>query len=261
MGKFFSVDANPDCIGGAVANNNGTDDVGAGDIIFNWTALDVPNGTSMLRSILAVANGEDGAIAGSAVDIEILFAKSIDGVAPPSLGVINAAPTVNGTNSWSKHLVGAYRLESAAGDGTLGKLPFRVVYSAAGQGADSNLGFQSIMDTEPNTGTNIGFGKLYIAGILASARNYGTNVLADGAVDASSAGSTTITVKTGDARKIFNVGDQVYVMDLDTPIPGILTKVEDVTLTFSEANTTVDIADGDELLNANPFKIKLGFEQ
>ena len=60
-------------------------------------------------------------------------------------------------------------------------------------------------------------------------------------------------------RKI-SVGDQVYVMDLDTPIPGTLTKVEATTLTFSEANTTVDIADEDELLNANPIRIKLGFE-
>ena len=80
-------------------------------------------------------------------------------------------------------------------------------------------------------------------------------------MDASSAQSTTITVKTIDARKLFSIGDQVYVHDLDTPIPGTLTKVEATTLTFSTANTTVDIADGDELLNANPYKIKLGFEQ
>ncbi len=32
-------------------------------------------------------------------------------------------------------------------------------------------------------------------------------------------------------------------------------------LTFSEANTTVDIANNDELLNANPIRIKLGFER
>jgi len=56
------------------------------------------------------------------------------------------------------------------------------------------------------------------------------------------------------------VGDQVYVVDLDTPIPGTLTKVETLKLTFSEANTTVDITDDDELLNANPIRIKLGFE-
>ena len=50
-------------------------------------------------------------------------------------------------------------------------------------------------------------------------------------------------------------------MDLDTKIPGTLTGVTATTLTFSEANTTVDIADGDELINANPIRIKLGFEK
>ena len=50
-------------------------------------------------------------------------------------------------------------------------------------------------------------------------------------------------------------------MDLDTPIPGTLTAVTGTTLTFSEANTTVDITDEDELLNANPIRIKLGFEK
>jgi len=133
--------------------------------------------------------------------------------------------------------------------------------NANGDNGGRGASLPIVMDLEPDSGTNVGFDKLYVAALQVSARNYGTGVLADGAVDASSAQSTTITVKTVDATKLFSVGDQVYVMDLDTPIPGTLTKVEATTLTFSEANTTVDIADGDELLNANPIRIKLGFER
>ena len=263
MGKFFSVNVNPDCINGDVSENNGTDDIGAGEIVFDWTAVDVPNGTSLLRSIIAVANGEDGSLTSSAIDLELLFAKSIDNVAPPSLGAINTTPgtTISGTNSWSNHLVGAFRLEGATAAGTLGKTPHRVVYTAPGNNADTNLGGPTVMDTEANTGTTKGFGKLYVAAIHVSGRNYGTGVLVDGAVDASSAQSTTVTVKTVDARKLFSIGDQVYVVGNDTPIPGTLTKVEATTLTFSTANTTIDMSDGVELLNANPYKIKLGFEQ
>jgi hypothetical protein len=132
--------------------------------------------------------------------------------------------------------------------------------NATGNSTASGNNMPIVMDLEPDSGTNVGYDKLYVAGFQVGARNYGTGVLADGAVDASSAQSTTITVKTVDATKLFSVGDQVYVMDLDTPIPGTLTKVEATTLTFSEANTTVDITDGDELLNANPIRIKLGFE-
>ena len=61
MGKYFNVDVIPDCIAGDVSDNNGTDDIGAGDIIFNWTAVDVPKGGSAIVSISAVVNAEDGA--------------------------------------------------------------------------------------------------------------------------------------------------------------------------------------------------------
>ena len=263
MGKYFNVNVIPDCIAGDVSDNNGTDDVGAGDIIFNWTAVDVPKGGSAICSISAVVNAEDGAYAaGSLTDYELLFAKSVDGVAPPSLGDINGVQTTCG--ALRHHVIGSARIESTAAVGTISKTAFHVVYmnSAPNTGNSTNAGSNVpiVMDLEPESGTNVGFDKLYVAGFQVTARNYGTGVLADGAVDASSAQSTTITVKTVDATKLFSVGDQVYVMDLDTPIPGTLTKVEATTLTFSEANTTVDIADEDELLNANPIRIKLGFE-
>ena len=262
MGKYFNVDVIPDCIAGDVSDNNGGD-VGAGDIIFNWTAVDVPKGGSAICSISAVVNAEDGAYGvGSLTDYELLFAKSVDGTAPPSLGDINAAQTTCG--ELRHHIIGSTRLESTAAVGTISKTAFHVVYmnSAPNTGNSTNTGgsVPIVMDLEPESGTNVGYDKLYVAAFQVAARNYGTGVLADGAVDASSAQSTTITVKTVDATKLFSVGDQVYVMDLDTPIPGTLTKVEATTLTFSEANTTVDIADGDELLNANPIRIKLGFE-
>ena len=110
MGKFFTVDVLPDCIAGDISDNTGTDDIGAGDIIFGWTAVDVPKGSCMLRSITATVNAEDGAYgSGSLTDLELLFAKSIDGSAPPSLGTIGAAPSCNGTTNWARHLVGAYR--------------------------------------------------------------------------------------------------------------------------------------------------------
>ena len=263
MGKYFNVDVVPDCIAGDVSDNNGGD-VGAGDIIFNWTAVDVPKGGSAIVSISAVVNAEDGAYgSGSLTDYELMFAKSVDGVAPPSLGDIYAAQTTGG--EMRHHVIGSARLESSTPSATLSKPAFHVVYtnSSHGVGNSASVGSNTpiVMDLEPDSGTNVGFDKLYVAALQVSARNYGTGVLADGAVDASSAQSTTITVKTVDATKLFSVGDQVYVMDLDTPIPGTLTKVEATTLTFSEANTTVDITDGDELLNANPIRIKLGFER
>ena len=263
MGKFFNVDLNPDIVDGDVSEANGTD-IGAGDLLFDWQAIDVPKGGSLLKSITAYANAEDGAYAaGSLVDIELVFARSVNGVVPPTMGATNAAQT--GCGALSHHWVGGVRLESTAAIGTLSKLTFGVGYLAAttthGNDGSGGNGLPLVIDLEPISGTNVGYDKLYVAGFQVSARNWGTAVLANGAVDASAAQSTTVIVDGVDARKIFSVGDQVYVFDLDTPIPGTLTKVEATTLTFSEANTTVDIADGDELLNANPIRFKFGFEK
>ena len=126
MGKYFNVDVVPDCIAGDVSENNGTDDVANGDIIFNWTAVDVPKGGCLLRSISAVVNAEDGAYAsGSLVDYELIFAKSINGTAPSSLGAINAAQTVAIDHD---HYIGSLRLESTTAVATLTKTAFNVIY-------------------------------------------------------------------------------------------------------------------------------------
>ena len=263
MGKFFNVDFNPDIVDGDISEANGTDITG-GDILFDWNAIDIPKGGSLLKSITAYANAEDGAYAaGSLTDIELVFARSVNGVVPPTMGATNGVQT--GCGELRHHWVGGVRLESTAAVATLTKLTFGVGYMATsianGNTGAGGAGLPIVMDLEPDSGTNVGYDKLYVAAFQVSARNWGTGVLADGAVDASSAESTTITVKTVDATKLFSPGDQVYVMDLDTPIPGTLTKVEADTLTFSTANSTVDITDGDELINANPIRFKFGFEK
>ena len=64
-----------------------------------------------------------------------------------------------------------------------------------------------------------------------------------------------------DATKIFSKGDTVYLHDVDTA----LGTVKSVSATSIELNAAIaggtDLADDDELVNANPIKIKLGFEQ
>ena len=259
MNKYFNVDVIPDCIAGDVSENNGTANIGAGDILFDWTAVDVPKGSSMLRSIAAYANGEDGAIANSTSDIELVFAKSVNGVAPPSIGVTNGVQTAGG--ALRHHFVGFARLEGTAATGTMSKLAFGVGYMNSSTNP-TGFGLPLVIDLEPISGTNVGYDTLYVAAFLVTARNYGTGVfLNESNIDASTNPTNTIIVDGVDATKIFSVGDQVYVMDLDTPIPGVLTKVEPLLLTFSETNNTVDIDEDDELLNANPIRFKFGFEK
>ena len=264
MGKFFNVDVLPDCIAGDISDNPGSADVAANSLIFDWTAVDVPKGSCMIRSITAVVNGEDGAIANSAVDLELLLAKSIDGVAPPSLGTIGALPTCNGSTSWSNHLVGAYRLESEAFHGTLHKTPFRVVYTGPGGSADTNVGWSNtVIDLGPDNGTNVGYDRLYVAGIQNSVRHYGTGVLVNGAITSDTA--TSITVDGTDVRKVFCIGDEVYIQAVDTALGTIKSMTHDGTDGTIVLNAPIadgtDLTNNHELLNANPWRFKLGFEK
>ena len=264
MTKFFNVDVLPDCIAGDISENPGSGDVSGGSVIFGWTAVDVPKGSCMLRSIVASVNGEDGALAGSAVDLELLFAKSIDGVAPPSIGTIGAAPTCNGSTNWARNLVGAYRLESESGHATLAKTPFRVIYTGPGGAADTNVGHQNtVIDLEPESGTSVGYDRLYVAGIQVAARHYGTAVLVNGAITSDTA--TSITVDGTDVRKVFCVGDTVYIQAVDTALGTIKSMTHDGTDGTIVLNAAIaggtDLTNNHELLNANPWRLKFGFEK
>ena len=83
MGKFFTVDVSPDIVAGDIstiqAANKSHVDLDANDIIFDWTAVDVPKGGCMLRSITAIVNAEDGAYgSGSLTSYHLIFAKSVN---------------------------------------------------------------------------------------------------------------------------------------------------------------------------------------
>ena len=261
MGKFFNVDVVPDIVNGDISEAFG--DIAGNDIVFDWTAVNVPKGGCMLRSVTAFVNAEDGAYgSGSLTDYELIFAKSVDGVAPPTMGVTNAAQT--GCFPLRHHYIGSVMLDSVITKATVTNLAFGVGYvSGTNPSQDFNNGLPLVMDLEAigTTYPKAGYEKLYVMGFQMATRNYNTGVIFDGTIDASAAPSTIQTVKTIDATKLFSVGDTVYVHDLDTQIPGTLTHVTATKLTFSETNSTVDIADGDEAINANPIRIKLGFEQ
>ena len=279
VNKYFSVTVTPDVIMGDVSDvHDATDGIAlaVGDLVADWTAVDVPKGVNMLHSISMIVNNVDGGTTRFDNDLIILFAKSINGVAPGSINPsgFGAAPAFPHSSQTGirEHIIGGIKLESSTDnteynipivDDLFGVSMYQYGHPAALSTKTTSPSLPMVLEMEPISGTNVGYDTLYVALLNFTGTSVitGTNVLADGAVDASAAQSKTIVVKTTDARKNFSIGDQVYVYDLDTPIPGTLTKVEASLLTFSEANTTVDIADGDELLNANPIRLKLGFER
>ena len=79
----------------------------------------------------------------------------------------------------------------------------------------------------------------------------------NGAITSDSA--TDITVDGVDPRQAFRVGDTVYLHDVDTAL-GTIASMDSTSVILNAAIAGgTDLADDDELVNASPLTIKLGF--
>ena len=252
---YFNVKFRPDMINGDTTNlvaDNGTVTTFAdGDVLFDWHAVDVPKGSARVQGITVVMNGSNGNRQ-TERDIQFVFAKSVDGVAPPTLGVINATASSYGIQN---HIIGGFVVDSTV----ITRLDTFSVIGAVGGASPTNSLYLPVLDGEESA-TQKGFQTIYVGGLATGALNFDTNVLASAAIDASTDELKTIAVDTINATRVFSKGDLAYVLGTDTQIPG---KVESVTqnlITFDTTNSTIDVADDAEILCATPIKVILHFE-
>ena len=267
MGKFFTVVAKPDIVKGDISNvidsDTGDLDVGDNDVVFDWVEIDVPSGSNMLRSINMFVNGENTSAHGSAIiDYDLIFAKSFNGNAPQSIGTTNTALLAANVGWPRQHWIGTYKFIGAnAVASNTSHLGSGHGYTSNGVKTAPGGGLPMILDLEPGSGTSVGYDKLYMAGVHGGARNYATGVIVNGAITSDT--EDTITVDGTDAREIFSIGDTVYLHDVDTALGTVKSINSDgtaITLNAAIAGGT-NLADDDELVNANPFIIRLGFER
>ena len=223
------------------------------DIVWDWTAVDIPKGTHKLVNASIIMQGEDGARRAD-IDFQLWFAKSIDGVAPPSLGTVNAAVTGTGHR---KHLLGTMTLEAPMSIGDLAPYNNFMSTSIVSTNGLLNPSATLIVNSDPNSGVNVGYDRIYVAGITMGALDFSTGVLTTGAVSAS-ASAVDITVDGVDARKVFEVGDIIQAMDLAEI--GTITSIPDATSILVDAVEDA-LANNDEILTTSPCKFKLAFEQ
>ena len=252
---YFNVKFRPDMINGdttQLVEDDGTQKPFAdGDVLFDWHAVDIPIGSARVQGITLVMNGSNGSRQ-TERDIQFVFAKSLDGVAPPTLGVVNATATSIGIQN---HIVGGFVIDSSA----VTRLDSCSVYGFTAGPSPSNGMHLPILEGE-RSATQQGFQTIYVGGLSSGTLNFDTNVLASAAIDASTDELKAIAVDTTDARKIFSKGDLAYVRGTDTQIPGKVKSVTDTVITFDTTNSTIDVANNAEILCATPIKIILHLE-
>ena len=233
----------------------------ADDVLFDWTKFEIPRGGCAIRSLNLIMPGTNAVAANGAFQMDLYFATSVSGVAPPTLGDTNTAMNVISATAAKPHIIAYHAvLGSEKEDSLDGMVGFNVlgkgaVTSATTQG-DTAL---TILEGDPNyTGATAGYQTIWVAGVAQGAFDFGTGCDVAGA---HSADDLTIVIDNVDADDVFAIGDTIIAFDADGSGE---TTIGDVTAVAADL-ITVDaapniIADDDEICNLNPIVIKLGLE-
>jgi len=226
----------------------------AQDLMWDWFAFDMPKGAHRLIGCTIIVRGENAAPQTDR-DLQIMFAKSLaDGTAPSSLGTGNAS--VDGTGYYNE-LLGYFTVDIT--EFAIG-LDYMSI-ATGGMGGESGLtpGRSLILQGEPTTGTNVGYDKIYMGGIAGASNtwDFATGVLLNDGTNVA-AGDTALVTDGVDAHKVFAPGDVILKHDSDTVVGTV--KSVTANLITLESGSGVAISDDDELINATPITVILGFE-
>tara|TARA_R100001460_G_scaffold99354_1_gene142568 strand:+ start:354 stop:1142 length:789 start_codon:yes stop_codon:yes gene_type:complete len=261
MRKFFNVKVKPRI----VYNIN---DFAADDVLFDFTPFDVPKGAVELVSGQMMVRVKSNLSQNVGVNDtnELIFCKDLPGgVAPGSIGTPHA--TAGGTGYYH-NLLGSIHM---SGD-PLDALDFVGIISAAG--GFSGDGLPLVLQGEPDSGTNVGYDRLYVAGIhkvgsQPQAYNFYSGILVDGAFNADGSVSS-INVDNG-AGASAGAGLKLDKGDvLETSTGQVLGTVKSISMTNTDDTITFEepitldggptIADNTILHNPHPIMLQFGFE-
>ncbi len=230
----------------------------AGDVLFDWTAFEIPLGTVELKDVSGYIMGTDTASQAGEL-FNLVFAKSINGVAPTSLGTINSA--VDSVNSMlcRNNIIGYYSVDfGEQADAVLDSMKSYNVFGS-NFSTSTSPNFQSlVLEGEPAGATRAGYQTIYVAGIAEAGFNFGTGVLIAGT---HSADDLTVVVDGNDADEVFAVGDVIYAANAtsgaDATADMTITAVAEELITVSSAPA---ITNDFEVVPKNPISLRFGFE-
>ena len=251
--KFFTVEK--ELTIAASVQNAGA--FASGNLMVDWTAIEIPKGTSCLRSATVMIRPKgDASPTINIFAFDLVFSKTNT----VSLGTPRAAVV----NRPSNDFIGQLEFDTA----TFGSTAFN---STALATTDHNNGggtVPQILQGDPTTGSNVGYDTIYVGMIARGNFTFESiNAIAEaGAADAASTQVITMDGSSMDVREHFAAGDIVHIGTstgtpaADSLIGTIATADSATQITLTDVSPTA-LVDGDVLFNINPVKIVLGFEK
>jgi hypothetical protein len=253
MGKYFQIEVKP-TIPNIAAGQHAA--FGNNELLFDWYAFDVPKGAARIINVsLEIRPKGDTGATVNEFDLDLLFAKTVNGNAPTSLGAVNSAITAD--VNLSNHMVAfAKSGDFAPFEQHLDSTAF---VSTANLTKENPLGF--VFQGEPDSGTNVGYDRFYVAGIADGAFNF----VSACTINAGDLNGPVMTVADVDPRLFLAVGDTIAVTTTaDTSVSkamGDIKSMTSTTITLESAFTTGDVVDDDFVYNTTPIRILLDFER
>ena len=238
---------------------------GGSDIVFGWTPIEIPTGACSIKSIHVVVEGTDGA-AGNTHDIQLYFARSINGVEPPTFGTENGVTVKATTLGYRRHLLGFTNIDLSASDNSDVLRSYSVIGGRTASGNDNtaNAGemYNIILQGDPTYGSTKGYQTIWIAGWGAGAFNFGTAVVLNEGSSAVQAAnmtgdSVTFTTSGTDPAQCFAAGDQL-IGSTGGPKMEFVSRASSTSMLVKNITEQVDHAE--ELVVRNPIKFRIGLE-
>ena len=251
VSKFFTTQIKPAFtdVAHIIASDRTDAAFAAGDVLFDWTEMQMPKGAAKLKDINVMVRGAQSASA-----MQFFFAKpNADGTAPSSIGTPNL--TADGTGYYD-NVIGAVTIDDT---NVKARLDFLDVYSM-GHGAASDQVACIVVESDPVYGQNVGFDSIYVCcvGHQNMGFNFSTNVVTTGAH--TDGATNDISVGTSDPRSFFQAGDVIHIHDVNTAI-GTISSMPDANSIILTSNNVGAIATGDEIVNLSPIKCIFSWEK
>ena len=233
---------------------------GGNDIIFDWEAIEIPSGTCVLKTVQGTIAGINGA-AGNQTDIQLFFAKSINGVAPVTFGTVHAATSATISATFRRNIIGHLHLDGSS-TFSADMVGYNVIGGMSASGGDnvSDGGYAQhvYLQGEPHV-TRKGFQTVYVACMAhGAAQDYGTDVLLNmGSHQAASTAAVQITTDGTDPRIVFQPGDAV-IGHTGTVEMEVVSVDSATTMTVKDVSAQIDHQE--QLILKNPIELRLGLE-
>ena len=255
--KYFTVEAKPTI----PASLQHAEQFDQHELLFDWTAFQVPRGANKLVNVTALVRPKgDAGPTGNKKAFELIFSKSNT----QSLGTINGGSIKRPSNDF----LGS--VEFAASHYHSQVLTSTMVASLS-RGSDAGIvAGPLVLQGDITSGDNVGFDTLYVGAMTTAASSFdfiSLNAIAEaGAADAASTQVITMDGTGMDVREHFISGDVLHIgTTVGTPaadsLIGTVASADSATQITLEAVSPTALVDGDILYNIHPIRLVLQFER